>query len=1133
MSNALKTVINPKPEVVTNRAGNTVAAALQAYWNHLNSTWVNPPALAIATAYFNPGGFQLLADQLENASRVRLLVGAEPDVAADLGRIRHLSNDVFPEDDARERLRHALREHQKRITEDRNLTAFDPGTDELIERLVTWLRSDNVQVRRLTGQFLHGKAYIVETGPDGVLAGSSNLTYAGLTRNLELNLGNYQPGVVGEVINWFDTLWEQAEEYDLASLYAERFEHHTPYDVYLRMLWERYHHELNRETPPPSGLNLTAFQRDGLYRAIDYLDKHSGVLIADGVGLGKTYLAGELMRRTIQDNRQRVLLIAPASLRDGPWARFRAQHMLMDIEVLSYQELAMDPRLGGNGRYQLKFDPSEYAMIVIDEAHAYRNPDTHRSSTLRRLLEGTPRKQVVLLTATPVNNNLWDLYHLLSYFIRNDAQFLPAGIPSLRKHFHEAEREDPNELSPDKLFDVLDAVAVRRTRRFVKKFYPHEYIHVGGRQVPITFPQPIVHRVDYDLGAGMPDYFARFAYAIGSDPAAEDSPLPSPKDFDYGEQLTLARYAPTAYLLDKEAEAFELQAAGLLRSGLLKRFESSAHAFALTCRKMAASHDEFLEALEDGWVLTGDALATWTNTDSDEFDVSEIDKGRTDQASNYDVPELRKAVIADRDLLIGFAEEAERITSERDDKLHQLIQELIEIAEQAKQEAVDAADERDKRKVIIFSYYADTVDWIMQRLEHALETDPRLAAFKGRLVSTSGSDKNTEEAILGFAPVSSQAPDGHPDRFDILVTTDVLAEGVNLQQARHIINYDLPWNPMRLVQRHGRIDRIGSPHKRVYLRCFFPTQELDALLNLEAILQRKITQAAKSIGVEGQIVPGGPTEGTEQIFNHTKERINELRAEDASLFEDDLTTGALSGEEFRQELANALKDTGVRQRITNLPWTTGTGKQSATGESGFVFCARVGDDPNPKYRWVPLAEDGSINADGVIEDTLACLAKAVSTPGTERVLPEAMRQLAYDAWAVARDHVYQEWVVSTDPRNLKPAVPKPMRDAADLIRDHTPAGMTTVELHHLLDTIEAPYDTRTQRMIRQAMRAHDTPAEQVNALLAVVKDLGLQPPEEIKPLPEITAHDVHLITWMALTTSPTTTISAAKHTGYD
>src|SRR5690625_4821629 len=117
MSDTLKPAVNPRPEVVTNHAGNTVASALRAYWDHLNQNWKNPPALAIATAYFNPGGFQLLASQLENASRVRLLVGAEPDVAADLGRIRHLSNDVFPEDDARERLRHALREHQKRITE--------------------------------------------------------------------------------------------------------------------------------------------------------------------------------------------------------------------------------------------------------------------------------------------------------------------------------------------------------------------------------------------------------------------------------------------------------------------------------------------------------------------------------------------------------------------------------------------------------------------------------------------------------------------------------------------------------------------------------------------------------------------------------------------------------------------------------------------------------------------------------------------------------------------------------------------------------------------------------------------------------------------------------------------------------
>src|SRR5690554_2761435 len=688
------------------------------YWDHLRATLREPPSLAIATAYFNPGGFRLLADQLENASGVRLLVGAEPDVADDLRRVRALKRDVLPQEDARDRLQAALRAHQQRITEDRNLTTFDPATDALIERLIAWLRSERVEVRRLTNRFLHGKAYIVETGPDGVLAGSSNLTHAGLTSNLELNLGAYQPGVVGEVLDRFDELWGEAELYDLAGLYERRFEEHTPYEIYLRMLWERYHSEIGRDDPPV-GLNLTAFQRDGLYRALDYLNRHSGVLIADGVGLGKTFLAGELMRRAVEDRRQRVLLVAPAALRDGPWERFLIEHQLK-IQCVSYQELAMDQRLGGSGGNVLWHDPSEYAMVVIDEAHAYRNPDADRAATLRRLLEGSPRKEVALLTATPVNNGLWDLYHLLSYFIRNDAQFLPAGIPSLRKHFHEAEAEDPNDLSPDKLFDVLDAVAVRRTRRFVKKFYPHERIRKGDVEITITFPQPVVQRVDYPFLADMPDYFARFAHAIGVDPEDDDSPLPHPTEFEYGEQLSLARYVPTAYLKGDEAQAFELQAAGLLRSMLLKRFESSSYAFAMTCRKMAESHEDFLRALDDGWVLTGEALAAWRKTDSDEFDPAAIAKGRADAASDYDLPALREAVTADRDLLMRFAAEAEHITLEQDTKLDQLIEELAEIAAQARREATDSDHERDKRKVIIFSYYADTVDWIMQRLEDAV-----------------------------------------------------------------------------------------------------------------------------------------------------------------------------------------------------------------------------------------------------------------------------------------------------------------------------------------------------------------------------------------------------------------------------
>ena len=1104
-----------RPEVVTNKQGETVAKALAGYWQGLLDEMKTAPDLAISTAYFNPGGFSLLANQLERAGYVRLMLGAEPEVGEDLGRRRRLSGDTLPEDEERVRLAEALKEHQRLMEEDRNLIVFSRKADKSILRMIEWLRSERVEVRLLRERFLHGKAFIVESNREGVLAGSSNFTYAGLARNVELNLGQYQPHVVEEVMGWYEEQWEKSEPFDLAALYDRRFAKYDPYVVYLKMLWERYKDEMGREEPPP-GLDLTGFQRDGLYRATDYLQRHNGVLIADGVGLGKTYLAGELIRQGVIDRRQRVLLIAPATLRDGTWEQFLRQYDLKNVQSVSFQQLANEPRLGGSGREPVLWhDPNDYAMVVIDEAHAYRNPDTGRAKTLRRLLAGSPLKQVVLLTATPVNNSLWDLYHLLSYFVRNDAAFLQAGIPSLREHFKEANAEDPDDLSPDKLFDILDAVAVRRTRRFVKRFYPNQRIKMGGKEVTIVFPQPEVLRENYEMGDLLPGFFHRFAHALGADIEAEDSPLPSPEDFEYGEQLTLARYAPSAYRFGDDPDTFELQAAGLLRSGLLKRFESSVHAFSKTCRKMARSHTRFLEALDKGWVLTGDSLAAWNRTDSDEFDPDAIAGGRQDAASNYDVQGLRAAVRADLDILVGFAEEAEKVQNESDPKLNELVEALAKIAKEAKDEATSTDAERDKRKVIVFSYYADTVEWIEERLEKECAEDPRLAAYLDRLATVTGSSGNTEEVLFGFAPVSSQAPTGRThDKYDLLVATDVLAEGVNLQQARHIINFDLPWNPMRLVQRHGRIDRIGSPHSHVYLRCFFPSKDLDTLLGLEAALQRKITQAARSIGVEGEIVPG--SKASDFVFAHTQEQIKALQKQDASIFEESEDVGTLSGEEFRRELTNAMKDPYWKNSVRNLPWVAGSGKV-AEGSGGFVFCAHVGDHRRPQYRWVPLAEDGqSIEAGAIVEDTLTCLGKAVCTPDTGRVLPENIYDLAYDAWEVARQHIYDRWIESTDPANMQPSIPKPMREAADLLRNHAPKDLDTERLGRILDAIEAPYDTRTQRMMRRTLDEHEGTRERVASVIALVDDLGLQPPPPVEPLPEIDRQDVNLVTWLAL-----------------
>ena len=1106
-----------KPEFATNRPGERVADAICAHLAHLRETLAHPPELAIATAYFNPGGYGLLADELDHVAKVRLLLGAEPTVPE--RAVRHLSDSTSPVRAARARLRHALEGHARTLAEDRDLLGFTREADASARRLVEWLASGKVEVRRLEDGFLHGKAFIVASHEEGVIAGSSNFTYAGLATNVELNLGQYQPYVVHQVLEWFDQLWERATTFELAALYAERFEAHAPQLVYLRMLLERYGAELADEAAAEGAprIHLTSFQRDGLFRARRLLADRHGVLIADEVGLGKTFLAGELIRQAVEERRQRVLVIAPATLRDGPWRHLLATYQL-GVETCSFEELAGDRRLNPEGSgLALQFNPREYAMVVIDEAHNLRNPTTQRAAALRRLLAGSPPKDLVLITATPVNNSLWDLYYLLGYFLKSDSAFADVGIRSLRDHFAAAMAMNPDDLSPEYLFDVLDAVAVRRTRPFVKRYYPNDTLEVGGRHVPIAFPTPRVIKVAYNLDDSLPGFFPRFARAL-------DGPLPGGSVTD-PDVLTLGRYAPSRYRLDGVADAYEVQLAGLLRSALLKRFESSAHAFACTCRTMARSHDAFLSLLEHGKVATGAALTDWAATDSDDVDVydSYLDAHHDllDDAAAYDTDALTADVRADRDLLLTFAEEAERVRREDDPKLRVLVEHLSAIAEQASLEGIGDNDVRDKRKVLVFSYFADTVEWITEHLEEVTQTDPRLAAYAGRLASISGSGGTKDDVLWGFAPRTTDAPDGRDeDRYDIVVATDVLAEGVNLQQARHIVNYDLPWNPMRLVQRHGRVDRIGSPHKEVFLRCIFPDAQLDELLGLEERLHRKIKQAAAAVGVGDEVLPGSRTEDV--VFSETREEIERLRAEDAGIFErGGVGRQALSGEEYRQELRRALENADLDARIRALPWGSGSGMIAGRSGPGYVFCARVGDYERPQFRYVDMSDAASPT---VTADTLTCLDTARPPDGfaTPRVLSEEAYAQAFDAWRHARDDIVESWNKAADPANLVAPVPVTMQRAAELVREHRPAEMTVEAADRLVEILETPYPERILKLVRAAMASGDVPADQVRAIAALVADLGLEPSPPPELLPEIDHDDVHLIVWLAVSPVPMT-----------
>ena len=1106
-----------KPELAVNRGQQTVAEALNGFISHAATGFVGGACLDISTAYFNVGGYSLLADSLDHATGVRLLLGAEPTPPENRRRALR-SESANPRRAARTRLLQALEAHEQNLLIERDHLGFTFEVDASTRRLVEWLHSEKVQVRRLEGRFLHGKAFLVGDRSHGVVAGSSNFTYAGLATNLELNLGNYSPHVVGQVQDWFEELWDEAEEYDLASLFEARFEPHAPQLVYLRMLWEFYGEELEAEAAAEGApqIHLTSFQSDGLWRAKRILMERNGVLIADEVGLGKTFLAGELIHEAALDRRQRVLVITPATLRDGPWRAFISEHLL-PVELVSYEELMGDQRLNPEHATEVKLDAkdvNDYAMVVIDEAHNLRNPGTQRAQALRRLLAGSPPKMLVMLTATPVNNSLWDLYHLLGYFLRNDAAFADAGIRSLRDHFANAMALNPDDLTPEHLFDVLDAVAVRRTRAFVKRFYPNDTIKVGGQDHQIVFPTPRVHRVDYNLEEVMPGFFDRFAHALDSDTGVEDPSV-----------LTMARYSPSQFRLDHAEEAYEKQLAGLLRSGLLKRFESSPYAFAETCERMANSHDAFLSLLDNGRVVTGEALADWIATDSDEADDEQIDTfldgivGLSDDAAQYDVERLREYVDRDRGLLRSFASEARTVTRQDDPNLDALVEELADIAAEAAAQGIGEDDVRNRRKVLVFSYYADTVDWVFEHLVEKAETDERLAPYRGRIASlagTTGSDSK-ERVLWGFAPLTTDAPsDADDDRYDIVVTTDVLAEGVNLQQARHIINYDLPWNPMRLVQRHGRIDRIGSHHTEVFLHCVFPDDRLDDLLGLEERLHRKIAQAAAAIGV-GDVLPDQVAK-IDINFAETREEIERLRSENPELFERGGTArGALSGEEFRQELRQALEDADLEKQIKSLPWGSGSGMAVSAPDSrpGYVFCARVGDHHRPVFRFV---ETGADSESGVIDETLACLDKARPPAGfnSPRQLDDATIQGAFAAWETARAHIVEQWNHMSDPANLQPKVAPRLHRAAEILRQHPPPNLNQDEIDRAIDTLNAPYPERTIRTIQAAITSTEDPTEQAEKILGVIHTLGLEPYIPPDPLPEIRPEDVHLVIWMAL-----------------
>jgi hypothetical protein len=1127
------------PVFATNRpeGGETVAAEVNRLLHGVRTQYATPGNVAIATAYLNPQGFNLIAEEIEKAPAVRLLLGADPEPA--------FARRAVPGDDLAGII-------EKGVTNERDMMGFTLEADTQAHRLVAWLKhaaatgQPAVEVRRFSRGFLHGKAFMVEhTHMPAVLAGSSNLTLAGLSWNRELNLGYPSGQHTHLVIDWFNELWEESELFDLAGFYEARWLPHPPWIVFLRMLHELYGDQIEDDFAERMVLQLTGFQRDGVTRAQRLLNELGGVLICDEVGLGKTFIAGELIAQATRRRRQDVLIVCPAALKASTWEPFlRRYDFTRRVEVRSYDDLRImyEER---DEEFHALID--RCALVVIDEAHNLRNRSTLRHDAVNALLSDEHPKNVVLLTATPVNNSLDDLESLVSLFVRNDGQFAHLNIPSIAAYIRDAKAQDPDTLSPEHLFDLMDQVAVRRTRKFVKDQYTGDTI-VGpnGTRMAVEFPTPVLERLEYGLSPDGLTLLNAVLYALQGqdyDPLVEGdmaralrARCADPK------RLSMARYMPSLYAPGRPVERRQVSGSALLESALLKRFESSGIALKNTIRKMLESHEAFLRALGEGYVITGSLLTEYESYgDSiEEFleDIGGLEAG-VEEASLFDVEALRKRVLMDIELLADLEILASKAISAGEPKVKTLVSFINQVSKDSQHAMPDGPSPGDRRKIIVFSSYADTIEYlreqVVQQINSASRTSP-LVAYQRRVPeavcgSKQGiSQRHRANVIAQFAPRTAGEVDalGNPtstDRYDILFATDVLAEGVNLQQAGHMVSLDLPWNPMRLVQRHGRIDRIGSEHRKVKIGCFFPEEHLEELLELEETLQRKIAYANAAIGM-GEVIPGQRVRPNLDIVHHDiaadLNGVRDLAAGNADILVNRGGSAALSGEEYRRRLDRAMRDDNVQRDVLALPFGSGSGFVSTRlRQAGWVFCVKIGEHAKPWFRFVladPAVWTPKVGAEGRVvmtDDTLTALVAA--DPGgeaTEQHLPDAARLGVFEAWAHAQRDIYESWTWMTDPKNLRPEVPLALREAAELVYEH---GSHLGEAQNdLLQRLNAKWDKRIVDEVRLIVRSDDLPRKRLERLAAFVREAGLRIPEKVKPLPPIELADIRVVCWMAV-----------------
>ncbi len=855
--------------------------------------------------YFYTSGFHTLYKSLEKTEKIRILIGISANRQTydllEQARTSQQQPIIFSHAETKERIE-SLVEEELADSEDKQ--EVEDGVNKFIE----WIRNGKLEIRTYPSQNIHAKLYIM-TFYDGdrdvgrVITGSSNFTQAGLIDNLEFNVELKNRSDYEFARKKFDELWKDAV--DVSEKYIQTIQEKTwlnqnitPYQLYLKFLYEYFKDELSQTDEVfvkylPSEFKRLEYQEQAVLNAKKILLEYGGVFISDVVGLGKTYisamLAGQLDGRT--------LVIAPPVLLEksnpGSWPNvFSDFRVPADFESL------------GKLDDLLQRGVEKYTNVIIDEAHRFR---TETTVTYEKLAEICRGKRVILVTATPYNNAPKDILSLLKLFQKAKKSTIP-NLPDLEGFFSRLDRR-LKKLDRQKNYDkyirgvkenareirekVLKYLMVRRTRTEIEKYFSKDITKQGLRFPNIEKPIPLF----YKLNEKEDEIFNKTIELIA-------------RKFKY------ARYMPMLYYkgkIDQLEQQSQRNMGRFMKILLVKRLESSFFAFRNSVNRFIHSYEMFIKEFDNGNVYVSkkytNKIFELLSNDDDEAVQSLINAGKAERYHSSEFMEtFRNDLIHDYNILLKIKKIWQQI--DRDPKLLKFL------------EVLSTDPVLQKNHLIIFTESKETANYLLKNLDQK---------YPGKVLCFTGdSSEATRDMVIENFDARARYP---KDDYRILVSTEVMSEGVNLHRSNTVINYDIPWNPTRMMQRVGRINRVDTKHDKIYTYNFFPTVQSNDQIKLKEAAEAKINAFLTLLGGDAEVLTEGEPIGSHELFNR-------LISKEIIMGEDDI-------EESELKYLNIIRDVRDKEpqlfdKIKRLPKKARSSKADSKLTGALLTYFRLG-----------------------------------------------------------------------------------------------------------------------------------------------------------------------------------------------